>query len=236
MAARAAASTATATSGCCAVSRLRAAASTSLTVTVAPASSRWPTSRWPTLPTPATPTRRPARSVLPYRCWAQARMPWKTPNAVSRLESPAPPRSGDPPVANREVSDTTSMSCDVGADVAGRHVPAAERLHEAAVGPQQVGGLVQRRVPDDHCLAAAVVQAGERVLVGHGSGQPQRVGRRLSLAGVAVEAGSAEGRAQRRVVHSDDGGQAGLPVVAADHLLVLAVLHGWQPRRVRMPR
>ena len=38
-------------------------------------------------------------------------MAWNTPNAVSTALSPAPPCSGDPPVANRVSRPTTSMSC-----------------------------------------------------------------------------------------------------------------------------
>ena len=37
-------------------------------------------------------------------------MPWKTPQAVSTDESPAPPSDGDRPVTNRDSRATTSMS------------------------------------------------------------------------------------------------------------------------------
>ena len=65
---------------------------------------------WPTLPTPEMPTVRPLRVASPHRCWAQARMPWKTPNAVRTEESPAPPFASERPVAKRVVSPTMSMS------------------------------------------------------------------------------------------------------------------------------
>ena len=65
----------------------------------------------------------------------------------------------------------------VGADVAGGDVAAVQRLHEPAVGAQQRLGLEPRRVADDDRLAAAVVEAGQGVLVGHRAGQVQHVGR-----------------------------------------------------------
>jgi hypothetical protein len=43
------------------------------------------------LPAPATATVRPASDGDPQECWAAARMPWKTPYAVSTEESPQPP-------------------------------------------------------------------------------------------------------------------------------------------------
>ncbi len=79
------------TPGCSCTIRSTADSSTSVTTTEAPSSTRWFT-RWrPTLPTPATPTVRPARDGEPHVTSAAARMPWKTPSAVSTEESPAPP-------------------------------------------------------------------------------------------------------------------------------------------------
>ena len=52
-------------------------------------------------------------------------------------------------------------------DVAGREVAAVQRLHEASVGAQQGLGLERRGIADDDGLAAAQIQAGEGVLVGH---------------------------------------------------------------------
>ena len=62
------------------------------------------------MPTPAIPTVRPARVGLPHTCSALARMPWKTPYAVSTEESPAPPLASLRPVAKRVSLPTTSMS------------------------------------------------------------------------------------------------------------------------------
>ena len=68
---------------------------------------------------------------------------------------------------------------DVGADVAGGVVAAADSLDEPAVGPQQRLGLVGRRVADDDGLAAAEVEPGARRLVGHRAGQVEHVGERV---------------------------------------------------------
>ncbi len=58
---------------------------------VASASTRCRTRCRPTLPTPETPTVRPASESVPQATVAAARMPWKTPYAVSTELSPAPP-------------------------------------------------------------------------------------------------------------------------------------------------
>ncbi len=117
---------------------------------------------------------------------------------------------------------------DVGADVAGGDVAAAEGVDEAAVGLQQGLGLVLLGVADDHGLAAAVVQPGERVLVRHAAGEVEGVLHggllRVLLGGVGMEAGAAQSRAQGRGVDGDDRLQAGGPVLAEDDLLVAALL------------
>lgn len=56
------------------------------------------------------PTRRPRSVGSPHWIFAAARMPWKTPKAVSTEESPAPPFSGERPVVQRFSRATTSMS------------------------------------------------------------------------------------------------------------------------------
>ena len=56
------------------------------------------------------PTRRPRRLVEPHTCPAAARMPWKTPNAVSTDESPAPPYAGVRPVTKEHSRAMMSMS------------------------------------------------------------------------------------------------------------------------------
>ena len=64
------------------------------------------------MPTPATPTVRPARVGSPHRCWAEARMPWKTPYAVSTELSPAPPWATVRPVTKSHSRATWSMSSE----------------------------------------------------------------------------------------------------------------------------
>ena len=109
---------------------------------------------------------------------------------------------------------------DVGADVAGGDVAAAERLDEAAVGAQQLGRLVAPRVADDDRLAAAVVEAGDGVLARHRPRQAQHVGQGLVGGGVGVEAGAAQARPECGVVQGDDRPQPGLGVGAEGDLLV----------------
>ena len=82
-----------------------------------------------------------------------------------------------------------------GAHVFRRDVATAERIDEATVRAEHhlaLGGAV---VADDHGLAAAEVQPGNRVLVGHAARQSQGVDDRLFVAGVVPEARAAEGRA-----------------------------------------
>ncbi len=196
-----------ATPGWAATTRLTAPGSTSQITADAPASARRVTSRRPTLPTPSTPTRRPSRLGLPQRCSAAARMPWKTPNAVSTEESPAPPFGTVRPVTWPRLPGDDVHVLAVGADVARGDVAAAQRLDEAAVRAEQRLGLVRGGIADDHGLAAAVVQAGHRVLVGHRAGQVQHVGQGRVLVRVGVEAGPAERGAERGRVDGDDGPQ-----------------------------
>src|SRR5690606_9422595 len=59
----------------------------------------------------------------------------------------------------------------VGAHVAGGDVTAAERLDEAPVRAQQPLALVSGGIADDDGLAAAEVEARQRVLVGHALGE-----------------------------------------------------------------
>ncbi len=109
---------------------------------------------------------------------------------------------------------------DVRADVARCDVATAERLDETAIGAQQVRRLEDGRVADDDRFAAAVVEPGQRVLVGHGPGQLEHVCQRVVVAGVGVEARSAQGRAEGGVVDRDDGAQPGGLVVTERHLFV----------------
>src|SRR5262249_30141053 len=83
-----------------------------------------------------------------------------------------------PAVRNGPTRDMRALSRDdvhvlaVGADVTGSDVAAVEGLYESAVCPEQRLGLDLVWVADDHCLAAAEVQSGERVLIRH---RPRKV-------------------------------------------------------------
>ena len=131
-----------------------------------------------------------------------------------------------PAVRDRAAGDERALAGDVvhvlaeGADVAGGVVAAVERLHEAAVGAQQGLGLDPGRVADDHGLAAAEVEPGQRRLVGHPAGEVEDVVERVLLGGVGVEAGAAQGRAERGGVDGDDRLQPGRLVVAEHDLLM----------------
>ena len=150
-------------------------ADTSVTTTVAPSSTRWSARCRPTLPTPAMPTVRPARvgdtpEVLgagPHALEHAVRREDRRVAGAAVLRR-APGRVPGGPRHHVHVRH-------VGADVAGGDVAAAEHVDEPAVGQQQALGLVHRRVADDHRLAAAVVEPGERVLVGHRPGQLEHV-------------------------------------------------------------
>ena len=82
------------------------------------------------------------RRRAPQRASAAARMPWKTPYAVSTEESPGAT------VGDGAAGDEVALAGDVvhvrgvRAHVAGGEVAAVQGLHEAAVGAQQRLGLV----------------------------------------------------------------------------------------------
>ena len=64
------------------------------------------------MPTPETPTVRPASESLPQATVAAARMPWKTPYAVSTELSPAPPWAMVRPVTKSHSRAIRSMSSE----------------------------------------------------------------------------------------------------------------------------
>ena len=64
------------------------------------------------MPTPATPTVRPASDVVPQVTDAAARIPWKTPYAVSTELSPAPPCATVRPVTYEHSRAMWSMSTE----------------------------------------------------------------------------------------------------------------------------
>ena len=117
---------------------------------------------------------------------------------------------------------------DVAADVFGGDVAPAQRLDLAAEGAEQHLALVGARVADDDRLAAADVQPGQRVLVGHGAAQPQHVAQGVVAVGVGAHAHAAQGRAQGGVVDGDDRFQAGIAVVAEHDLFVAGSGEGFE--------
>ena len=160
---------------------------TSVTTTDAPSSMRWRT-RWrPTLPTPATPTVRPARVGLAPDLLGRGAHALE--DAVRREHRAVAGAA----VGDGAAGDEVALAGDVvhvlgvGPDVAGGEVAAVERLHEAAVGPQQRLGLELGRVADDDGLAAAEVEPGQRGLVGHAAREVEDVDDRVVGGGVGVE-------------------------------------------------
>ena len=81
------------------------------------------------------------------------------------------------------------------ADVLGRPVFAADILDRPAQGLEQGRRLLGAGIADDHRLAAAQLQVGHGVLVGHGARQAQGVDHRRLGRGERPHAAAAGGRA-----------------------------------------
>ena len=167
------------------------------------------------------PTRFPCSESVPQAASEQARMPWKTPSAVSTLESPAPP------FATVLSGDVCALAGDhvhvlaVGANVTGCEVATMQGLDEPAIGAQQMLGLVTQRIADDDGFATAEIETREGCLVGHSAGQIQHVDERVGLRWIGVEAGAAEAGPECGRVDGDDRAKAARGVVAEHDLLVL---------------
>ena len=134
-------------------------------------------------------------SSEPQRSFADAWIARNTPCAVTGDGSP------DRPARPRDVVGLHVDEVHVRrarADVFGRDVAAAEALDEAAVRAEDHLAIGRLVVADDDRLAAAEVQAGHGVLVGHAAREAQRVDDRLLVGGVIPEARAAERGAERR--------------------------------------
>jgi hypothetical protein len=112
---------------------------------------------------------------------------------------------------------------DVRADVARGVVAPAERLDHPAVRAQQWFALDLFGVAPDDGLAAAEVEAGDRILVRHTAGQFEDVVQRGFFGLVRVEPGAAEGWTERGRVDADDGAEAGWFVLTENDLFVAGV-------------
>jgi HEAT repeat protein len=106
-----------------------------------------------------------------------------------------------------------------GADVLGGDVAPAEPVDEAGVGADELVGAQGGRIPEDHRLAAPLVEAGGGVLVGHPLGQAADVPEGLLLRGEGPEAGAPEARSEHGGVDGHDGAEAGGRIVGVGHLL-----------------
>src|SRR3954447_25388371 len=124
--------------------------------------------------------------------------------------------------------------CGAGPDVFGGDVPSAQRLDEAPVGPKECLPIGPVIVSDDDRLAPAEIDAGHCGLIGHATGEPQRIGDGFFGAAVLPEAGSPERRTECGIVDRYDSVVAAGWIVGEQQLLVSHRLHlrenaGWRP-------
>ena len=99
------------------------------------------------------------------------------------------------------------------AHVLGSDVAAAKRVDGAAERGEQFGGFRGVIIGQDDRFAAAKFQAGNGVLVGHATRQPQCVGQRIAVVGVSPATTAACRRAERGRVHRYDRAQPGRFIV-----------------------
>ena len=106
------------------------------------------------------------------------------------------------------------------ADVFRRDVATAEAFDETSVRAEDhfaVGRLV---VADDHRLAAAEIETGDRVLVRHAARETQRVDDRFLVGGIVPKARAAERRSENRAVNGDDSAISRRRILTEHELLV----------------
>ena len=107
------------------------------------------------------------------------------------------------------------------ADVLAGQVLAAQRVDEPAERPEQhLATLLPLRVADHHDLAAAEVDAGGGVLVGHPLAEPQGVFHRRQVVAVGPHSAPAGGRTEHRRVNRQDRPQTDFLVLEAQQFLV----------------
>src|SRR5690606_35531077 len=107
------------------------------------------------------------------------------------------------------------------ADVFGNDVAATKGFDRAAHGLHKIGRLQLFGIANDDRLAAAERQAGDGSFVGHAAGKAEDIAQRLLVAVIRPHAAAAERGAEVRVVHSDDGLEAGLLALEERYLLVI---------------
>jgi hypothetical protein len=109
-----------------------------------------------------------------------------------------------------------------GADVRSGRIAATERVHHVGHVVQQIAAAGQDMSgrQSHHRLAAAVVQTGDRALVGHGLGQPEHIGQAVSPVGVVVDAAAADGLAQCGGVDGDEHRKSGAFACPNDDFLM----------------
>jgi hypothetical protein len=116
----------------------------------------------------------------------------------------------------------------------GAHVHAGEETPAEIFDHQperfERSNAVESVVIDQHDLATAARQLGQRSFVGHGAGEPQSIVEGFGLAGVAPDPGAAQRRAQRGVVDGQEPAQAAGAVLQRNHLLVVLLCHSAQQR------
>ncbi len=129
---------------------------------------------------------------------------------------------------------------DLDADILGDDVATAEALDGAAHRAHHRGRLLGP-VGQDHRLAAAQRQSGQRRLVGHAARQPQHVGQRLGLGGIVPDPAAAKRGTEPRGMDRDDRLQPVTLVLGKHHLFVAVEIrmgeefHGAPPARMKSP-
>src|SRR5206468_2593354 len=100
-----------------------------------------------------------------------------------------------------------------------------EAVDETAQRAEEGLALVRGGATDDDTLAAAQVDPGRGVLVGHAAGQAQRILDRVHLRGIGPHAAATGRGPQRGVVEGDDRPQARLLLLAEVQVLVIKLRH-----------
>jgi hypothetical protein len=105
------------------------------------------------------------------------------------------------------------------ADIFCSDITPAQRRHGASEGAEQRMPVIAAFRLAQHCLGAAKGQVGERVLVAHPLGEPERIVLRLLMAGVTPKPAAARARAERGGVDRNQPRKPRRRVVQPDEVL-----------------
>lgn len=161
---------------------------------------------------------------------AERRCRRRIPGASGRLRR----RIGQSPHVPGHFSHDTHVG-HTGSGILGHDIGAIEPLDRTPHRADQFGRLVLARIADDHALAAALRQSGQRRLVGHATRQSQHISQRFVLTAVRPHAAAAESGAEMGAVHGDDPTQTDGGVMAIAHGLVVIEFRVLEQRHERGP-